>query len=100
MSVTPDVLDEKMVARLAGSPHPRQVIRGAGQRPLSPNALQPSLAEPPHPALFLQHSVYRFDDRFAPAVNGAAHGVPKFLPHSPMDRISGPLPQPSPAIQP
>src|ERR1019366_7830832 len=86
--------------RLTGSPQPRQVICGAGQRPLPRDLLPSALAEPPHPALLLQHSVHRFDDRFAPAIDRAAHGVPKFPWHAAMCRITGPLTQPPPSIQP
>src|ERR1019366_9520081 len=43
-----------VAGRVTGSPHPRQVIRGAGQRPLPRDLLPSAFAEPPHPTPSVQ----------------------------------------------
>src|ERR1700676_2200122 len=87
-------------ALLVGAPHSRQVVGGGCQRPLHGDLLQPAPAKPSHSSLLFQHPVHRFDNRFASAINRAAHGVAQFPAHAAMRGVLGPQPQPATAVQP
>src|ERR1700747_3122870 len=88
-----------VVGPLADSTHPRQIIRGAGQRPLSPPVGQPSLTKPPHASLLFQHSVHGFHDGFASGVHRAACRIPQLASHAGMRRSPGRVARRPPTIQ-
>src|SRR6202521_38994 len=89
-----------VVRRLAGPPDPRQVVCGGRHSQFDRCLRQPATSESPHSSLLVQHSEYRFYDRFSPLVNSSSCRVAQFPSHSPMRRITGSLPQPSASIQP
>src|SRR5207248_4193786 len=65
-AVAPKCSDDSLVTRrLASAPQACEVVGRGGQRPLDGHLGQASFPEPPHPALFFQDSVHRFDDGFA-----------------------------------
>src|SRR5438094_10666755 len=99
-AVAPKCSDDSLVTRrLASAPQACEVVGRGGQRPLDGHLGQASFPEPPHPALFFQDSVHRFDDGFAFAIGRAAGRVSQFPSHATMHRVAGPRAQRSAAIQ-
>src|ERR1700716_3406948 len=99
MTLTAEWFGQIVVAgRLVGAPHARHVIRGARQRPLDPHLGYSSSAEPAHPSLLLQHSVHRFDDRFALGVPRPACRASQFPSPPATGRVAGPRPPPAPPV--